>query len=145
MRVVEEISIADASAGWCAAIGSGSIGTLQLADDVVREIYKPGMAVARLACDIGDEEGPVAEVCRNVVWLLERQERFAHDNPTDGAPEFPGVRSMMLAACLARTSTVGLPRIPELEPEQELRKQRPATPTGTPRRLLRRSPRWPAR
>jgi predicted TIM-barrel fold metal-dependent hydrolase len=83
--------------------------------------YEP-LAVARLACDIGDEEGPVAEVCRNVVWLLERQERFAHDNPTDGAPEFPGVRSMMLAACLARTPGVGLPRIPELEPEQELRK-----------------------
>ena len=34
MRVVEEVSIADASAGWCAAIGSGSIGTLQLRDDV---------------------------------------------------------------------------------------------------------------
>jgi predicted TIM-barrel fold metal-dependent hydrolase len=83
--------------------------------------YEP-LAVARLACDIGDDEGPVAEVCRNVVWLLERQERFAHDNPTDGAPEFPGVRSMMLAACLARTPGVGLPRIPELEPEQELRK-----------------------
>ena len=83
--------------------------------------YEP-LAVARLACDIGDEEGPVAEVCRNVVWLLERQERFAHDNPTDGAPEFPGVRSMMLAACLARTPGVSLPRIPELEPEEELRK-----------------------
>jgi uncharacterized protein len=83
--------------------------------------YEP-LAVARLACDIGDDEGPVAEVCRNVVWLLELQERFAHDNPTDGAPEFPGVRSMMLAACLARTPGVGLPRIPELEPEQELRK-----------------------
>jgi predicted TIM-barrel fold metal-dependent hydrolase len=83
--------------------------------------YEP-LAVARLACDIGDEEGPVAEVCRNVVWLLERQERFAQENPTDGAPEFPGVRSMMLAACLARTPAVELPRIPELEPEQELRK-----------------------
>jgi hypothetical protein len=29
---------------------------------------------------------------------------------------------MMLAACLARTPGVGLPRIPELEPEEELRK-----------------------
>ena len=53
MRVVEEISIADASAGWCAAIGSGSIGTLQLADDVVREIYQPGMAVAGVGAPSG--------------------------------------------------------------------------------------------
>lgn len=80
------------------------------------------LAVARLACDIGDEDGPVAEVCRNIVSLLERQERFAHENPTDGAPEYPGVRSMMLAACLARTHSVALPRVQALEPPQELRR-----------------------
>lgn len=81
------------------------------------------LALARLACNVGDDRGPVGAVCRNIVWLLDRQERFAHDNPTDGAPEFPGVRSIMLAACLARTAQVPLPRIPELEPAEELRRR----------------------
>src|SRR5439155_7593864 len=53
MRVVEEVSIADASAGWCAAIGSGSIGTLQLRDDVARQIYKPGVPLAGVGSPTG--------------------------------------------------------------------------------------------
>ena len=49
MDVVEEISIADASAGWCAAIGSGSIGTFPLRDDVAEKVYRPGEQPARQA------------------------------------------------------------------------------------------------
>ena len=36
LHVIEEISFADASAGWCTAIGSGSIGTLPLEEAAAR-------------------------------------------------------------------------------------------------------------
>jgi predicted TIM-barrel fold metal-dependent hydrolase len=74
--------------------------------------YEP-LALARLACNVGDEDAPEAPVCRNVLRLLEGQERFARENPGDGPPLAPGIRSIMLAACVSRTPDVPLP---ELEP-----------------------------
>jgi predicted TIM-barrel fold metal-dependent hydrolase len=74
--------------------------------------YEP-LALARLACNVGADDAPEATVCRNVLALLERQERFAREHPGDGAPLAPGIRSIMLAACVSRTPDVALP---ELEP-----------------------------
>jgi hypothetical protein len=83
--------------------------------------YEP-LALARLACDLGDEDAPEADVCRNVLELLQRQERFAKENPGDGAPLAPGIRLVMLAACVARTPDVAVPSIPELAGELEIRR-----------------------
>lgn len=82
--------------------------------------YEP-LALARLGCDLGDEDAPEAALCRHVLALLLRQEQFARENPTDGPPLAPGIRSIMLAACLSRTPDVGLPRIPELGDEDAMR------------------------
>jgi predicted TIM-barrel fold metal-dependent hydrolase len=75
--------------------------------------YEP-LALARLGCDLGDDDAPEAEVCRHVLALLLRQETFAREHPDNGPPLAPGIRSIMLAACLSRTPDVDLPRIPEL-------------------------------
>jgi hypothetical protein len=73
--------------------------------------YEP-LALARLACNVGDDEAPEAAVCRNVLALLEGQERFAREHPGDGPPLAPGIRSIMLAATIARTPDVALPPLP---------------------------------
>jgi predicted TIM-barrel fold metal-dependent hydrolase len=82
--------------------------------------YEP-LALARLACNIGDDEAPEAGVCRNVLALLEGQERFARDNPGDGPPLAPGIRSIMLAATISRTPDVPLPRLPAFARGDDLR------------------------
>lgn len=53
LAVIEEISIADASAGWCAAIGSGSIGTLPLREDAAARVYRPGVCLAGVGSPSG--------------------------------------------------------------------------------------------
>ena len=73
--------------------------------------YEP-LALARLACNVGDDEAPEAAVCRNVLALLEGQERFAREHPGDGPPLAPGIRSIMLAATISRTPDVPLPPLP---------------------------------
>ncbi len=73
--------------------------------------YEP-LALARLACNVGDDEAPEAPVCRNVLALLEGQERFAREHPGDGPPLAPGIRSIMLAATISRTPDVPLPPLP---------------------------------
>ena len=55
--------------------------------------YEP-LALARLACNVGDDDAPEAPVCRNVLALLEGQERFAREHPGDGPPLAPGIRSI---------------------------------------------------
>ena len=102
MRTVEEISIADASAGWCAAIGSGSIGTPGISDSVAREILKPGVAV----CGVGSPSGRAAPVdggyritgrwayasgCQNSDWMFMGNIVFDGDKPRmtpGGMPDF---------------------------------------------------------
>jgi len=81
--------------------------------------YEP-LALARLACNLGDDDAPEAPVARSVLALLERQEHFARDNPGDGPPLGTGIRSIMLAACVSRTPDVALPEVPGLARGLEL-------------------------
>jgi hypothetical protein len=82
--------------------------------------YEP-LALARLACNVGDDDAPEATVCRNVLALLEGQERFAREHPGDGPPLAPGIRSIMLAATISRTPDVPLPPLPEFARGEALR------------------------
>lgn len=75
--------------------------------------YEP-LALARLGCELGDSETEEAEAARHVLAILDRQERFAREHVTDGAPFYPGVRLIMLAAGIARTPDVPLPANPDL-------------------------------
>jgi predicted TIM-barrel fold metal-dependent hydrolase len=79
------------------------------------------LSLARLACDLGDPEAPESDVARNVLALLGRQERLAQADRDCCKPFGPGIRLVMLAACIARTPDVSLPRIPELEDPVALR------------------------
>ena len=79
------------------------------------------LSLARLACDLGDPDAPESDVCRNVLALLQRQEQLAKLDRNISAPFGPGIRLVMLAACIARTPDVALPRVPELEGAERLR------------------------
>ncbi len=83
--------------------------------------YEP-LALARLAPDLGEGESEEAHVARNVLALLHAQEQFARDHPGDGAPLAPGIRSIMLAACVSRTPDVPLPDVPELDEHADIRR-----------------------
>lgn len=79
------------------------------------------LSLARLACDLGDPEAPESDVARNVLALLARQELLAARDRDACKPFGPGIRLVMLAACIARTPDVALPRVPELEAPAALR------------------------
>ena len=70
-----------------------------------------GLALAALACEVGDDS-PQSEVCRSILVLLEARERF--DPQRDGQPPrfVPGLHLIVMAACLARTPDVALPPDP---------------------------------
>jgi uncharacterized protein len=80
------------------------------------------LSLARLSCDLGDPDAPEADICRNVLALLERQEVYAAESPKGCAPFGPGIRLVMLAACIARTPDVALPRVPELAAAGDFRR-----------------------
>ena len=80
------------------------------------------LSLARLSCDLGEPDSPEADICRNVLALLERQEAYAAHSPKGCAPFGPGIRLVMLAACIARTPDVALPRVPELDSASDLRR-----------------------
>jgi uncharacterized protein len=82
--------------------------------------YEP-LALARLACELAESDSTEGEAARHVLAILDRQERFARANPTDGAPFFPGMRLIMLGACIARTPAVPLPPNPEFATVADLR------------------------
>jgi alkylation response protein AidB-like acyl-CoA dehydrogenase len=102
MRVVEEISIADASAGWCAAIGSGSIGTIALREDAAAEVYKPGTCQAGVGSPSGRarvaDSGYIlngrwayASGCTHSEWIFLGNVVMDGDKPRttpSGAPDF---------------------------------------------------------
>jgi uncharacterized protein len=84
--------------------------------------YEP-LALARLACDIGDPTSPEADVCTNVLELLNRQQQFVAQHPDDGPPLAAGIRLIMLAACISRTPDVALPLLHRFASEDEIRQQ----------------------
>ena len=79
--------------------------------------YEP-LALARLACDVGVDDAPETQVCRNVLALLELQQRSAREGEGFAAP---GAGLVMLAANVTRTPDVPLPPIPELATEADIR------------------------
>ncbi len=79
------------------------------------------LSLARLSCDLGDPDAPESDVCRNVLALLDRQAELAKLDRHISAPFGPGIRLVMLAACITRTPDVALPRVPELEGGERLR------------------------
>ncbi len=79
------------------------------------------LAMARLACEVPEPGSPEGEVARQALAILMRQEEFARANPTDGAPLYPGIRLIMLAAAVVRTADVPLPAISELASIDERR------------------------
>jgi hypothetical protein len=66
------------------------------------------LALARLACDVGDN-APQAPVCEAVLTLLDARE--VYEGGSDGRPArfAPGVHLIVLAATLARTPDVKMP------------------------------------
>lgn len=82
--------------------------------------YEP-LALARLGCELAEGETTEGEAARHVLAILDRQERFARAHSTDGAPFYPGVRLIMLAAGIARTPEVALPANPDLTTAASIR------------------------
>lgn len=69
------------------------------------------LSLARLACEVGDD-APEAPVCRSVLALLDRHERYAPTRPADEHP-YPSLHLVVTALCVARTPSVALPPEPE--------------------------------
>jgi predicted TIM-barrel fold metal-dependent hydrolase len=73
---------------------------------------KETLALAALACDVGDHEDPRAPLYRAIMSLLEA--RASYDPTGDGRPArfAPGLHLIIVAAALARTPDVSLPEEP---------------------------------
>ncbi len=107
LRVVEEISAADASTGWCTAIGSGSIGALPLEESAAREIYAPGSFVCGAGAPTGRAtavEGgyrvsgrwPYASGCLHADWIFLNSIEFDGDAPVLAPGGGPQLRMSVL-------------------------------------------------
>jgi hypothetical protein len=77
------------------------------------------LGLARLACEVG-EDAPQAEVCRSVLALLDRFERYLEGNPpelagTQPGARFPGMHLIVTASIVGLTPDVPLPA--GVEPE----------------------------
>jgi hypothetical protein len=84
---------------------------------LLREAEEEYVALARVACEIGDES-PHADVCRSVLALLERFDRYQDSGPAElrareGETRFPGLHLVATAATVALTPDVALPPEPE--------------------------------
>ncbi|MEA2411454.1 MAG: uncharacterized protein QOC77_2015 [Thermoleophilaceae bacterium] len=77
------------------------------------------LALARLACEVGSD-APQAAVCRSVLALLDRFDRYRTLNPPELAGDgpgrrFPGMHLVVTASIVALTPSVPVP--PDPEPE----------------------------
>jgi predicted TIM-barrel fold metal-dependent hydrolase len=77
------------------------------------------LALARLACEVG-EDAPQAEVCRSVLALLDRFDRYESSRPpelegTEPGQRFPGLHLAITAGIVAQTPAVPVPPDPEGE------------------------------
>jgi len=71
------------------------------------------LALATLACEVGDED-PRAEVCRSVLGLIEERSGYMPPPGGDGRPDrfAPGLHFIVVAAGLVRTPDVPMPPPP---------------------------------
>lgn len=68
------------------------------------------LSLARLACDVGSEDAPEAPVCRNVLKLLDRQERaMTWSVEGRGVMGYGAAGIVTLAADVSRAPSVSLP------------------------------------
>jgi hypothetical protein len=94
IRVIEELSIADASAGWCAMIGvDGGYMTAYIDQAVARDMYSdidsvtaitfapPGKAVKTRDGFIVNGRWPFASGCQHATWLIGHFAIFDGDTP----------------------------------------------------------------
>ena len=86
---------------------------------MVRDAPEEYLALARLACEVGDE-APQAPVCRSVLALLDRFERYVTSRPAEmelsrPGSRFPGLHLVVTASIVALTPDVPLPA--DVEPE----------------------------
>jgi hypothetical protein len=83
---------------------------------LIREGSEEYLALARLACEVGDD-APQAPVCRSVLALLERFDHFSESgkaiDSAGGGQRFPGLHLIVTAALVAITPDVPLPEEPE--------------------------------
>ena len=89
-----------------------------IARTLVGDSGEEAIALARLACEVGDE-APQGPVCRSVLALLDRHAEFqpeaariAQAHGGEGR-QFPGLQLMVAAAAVARTPSVAVPPDPE--------------------------------
>jgi alkylation response protein AidB-like acyl-CoA dehydrogenase len=103
VRVIEELSIADASAGWCTMIGvDGGYMSAYIDQAVAREMYKdldsvtaitfapPGKAVQTKDGFIVNGRWPFGSGCQHATWLIGHFQIFDGDSPrlkSNGLPE----------------------------------------------------------
>jgi predicted TIM-barrel fold metal-dependent hydrolase len=86
---------------------------------MLRDAPEEYLALARLACEVG-EEAPQAPVCRSVLALLDRFEQYVADRPaemelTRPGSRFPGLHLVVTASIVSLTPDVPLPA--DVEPE----------------------------
>ena len=83
---------------------------------LLREEAEEYLALTRLACEVGDD-APEAPVCRSVLALLDRFDRYLAERPeelaSEGERRFPGLHLVVTAATVALTPDVALPPDPE--------------------------------
>jgi hypothetical protein len=84
---------------------------------LLREGAEEYLALARLACEVGDDAAH-APVARSILALLDRFDRYVEENPGDltereGEQRFPGLHLVVTAATVALTPDVALPPDPE--------------------------------
>jgi hypothetical protein len=77
----------------------------------VRADYSEPLALARLACAVGDD-APQAPLCRAVLDLLDAFDEHIGP-PEDGRPIPPAARLLVFALIVARTPDVPLPDLPD--------------------------------
>src|SRR5580692_11780119 len=103
MRVIKELSVADASAGWCGMIGvDGGYMTAYIDRDVASQKYRdidsvtaitfapPGKAVKTKDGFIANGRWPFASGCQHATWLIGHFAIFDGDSPRlqpNGLPE----------------------------------------------------------
>jgi indole-3-acetate monooxygenase len=111
MHVIEELSIADASAGWCAMIGvDGGYMSAYIEQPVAREMYRdldsvtaitfapPGMAVKTKNGFIANGRWPFGSGCQHAMWLIGHFAIFDGDSPRLQANGLPETRFGFLPA-----------------------------------------------